>query len=388
MRKILFLILLLHYIISNYIVLKFSSDPNCRNQFDKNEQTFNCQYNASNGELNISFTENIRSFKYFFGRQNTNSNSGIRLYNLVSIISLSIDSSLVESMEGMFARCPYIQSIDLSSLNTSSVTNMSYMFSLSNKLISINLSNFDTSKVIDMRYMFSGKGVNWFEPDSQMIIEWIDLSSFNTSSVTDMRYMFYNCLILESIDLSSFNTSKVTNMEYMFYGRQRNPDVFMKLKSLDLSNFDTSLVTTMSNMFTGCNELVLLDISNFNMTKVRVSSTFRMFYKFNDNLAYLNLYNIEGDITFDFLTNYEGTSSKILSVCQRRIFIESLQLEGQDKIKNECCFDYNITTFKCDDNFVLLFYDGNEIETKFVHKNWKEVSFIIHVDNRLEKFYE
>ena len=55
-----------------------------------------------------------------------------------------------------------------------------------------------------------------------------------------MNTMFQACNELISLDLSNFNTSKVTDMSYMFYGCN-------KLKYLNLSNF--SIKGKTKNMF-------------------------------------------------------------------------------------------------------------------------------------------
>ena len=68
--------------------------------------------------------------------------------------------------------------------------------------------------------------------------------------------MFYNCSYLGVLNLSNFDTSKVRDMSYMFYHCSH-------LDTLNLSNFNTSKVANMSNMFNKCFDLIKLDISNF-----------------------------------------------------------------------------------------------------------------------------
>lgn len=74
--------------------------------------------------------------------------------------------------------------------------------------------------------------------------------------VTDMRWMFRNCSNLISLDLSNFDTSKVEDMHSMF-------EDCSNLTSLDVSNFNTSNVKDMSLMFYGCGSLTSLDLSSF-----------------------------------------------------------------------------------------------------------------------------
>jgi surface protein len=71
--------------------------------------------------------------------------------------------------------------------------------------------------------------------------------------ITSCYHMFAGCTHLTLIDLSNFNTSKITDMSYMFGSCQ-------KIVSLDLSNFDTSAVTNMERMFSGCLKLTSLTL--------------------------------------------------------------------------------------------------------------------------------
>ena len=75
-----------------------------------------------------------------------------------------------------------------------------------------------------------------------------------------MSRMFFGCIELIKLDLSNFNTSKVTNMSQMF-GMCHN------LKELDVSNFDTSNVTNMGGMFSG-SQVTELDLSSFDTSQV------------------------------------------------------------------------------------------------------------------------
>ena len=78
---------------------------------------------------------------------------------------------------------------------------------------------------------------------------------------SDLWNMFSGCQDIVSIDLSNLDTSKVKGMSNMFSGCS-------SLQSLDLSNLDTSKVEDMSNMFNGCSSLQSLDLSNLDTSKV------------------------------------------------------------------------------------------------------------------------
>ncbi len=158
----------------------------------------------------------------------------LMMSKLTNITGISyLNTSEVTDMEGMFAYCASLTSLDVSHFDTSNVTNMNTMFALCYKL-----SN-------------------------------LDVSEFNTVNVTDMGCMFLSCSTLRSLDLSSFETSKVKNMGSMFQD-------CTNLTTLDISSFDTSNVTFISTMFMDCTSLRILDLSSFtfnsNISSLRMLS--------------------------------------------------------------------------------------------------------------------
>ena len=225
---------------------------------------------------------------------------------LIKVELFSLDTSLVESMKGMFQYCPWLEEIEgINNMITSNVKDMSMMFH-GCRIKYLDLSSFDTAKVENMENMFGWnhqlkeiKGLNNFNTSNTINIkeifwgcsslERIDLSNFdttyvenmegvfegcsklkeikglnkfNTAKVNYMSYMFLECSELEYLDLSNFNTSNVKNMSKMFKGCS-------KLKEIKgLNNFNTSIVIDMSYMFSECKELEYLDISNFDTSNV------------------------------------------------------------------------------------------------------------------------
>ena len=87
------------------------------------------------------------------------------------------------------------------------------------------------------------------------------VTSKTFENLTDMSWMFYYCDNLMNLDVSKFDTSKVTNMLYMFFWCE-------SLTNLDISNFNTSKVTNMRYMFAACRNLTSLDVSKFDTSKV------------------------------------------------------------------------------------------------------------------------
>ena len=78
-----------------------------------------------------------------------------------------------------------------------------------------------------------------------------------------MNYMFTECNEIKLLDLSNFITDNVKDMSFLF------SDCF-KLKEIKgINNFKTSKVVNMESMFNSCKELEYLDLSNFNTSNVK-----------------------------------------------------------------------------------------------------------------------
>ena len=73
--------------------------------------------------------------------------------------------------------------------------------------------------------------------------------------------LFYNCTDIVSIDLSNFDSSKITTMNSMFSG-------CTSLDSMNLENFNTTSSKNMISMFKNCKSLTSLDLSNFDIKQV------------------------------------------------------------------------------------------------------------------------
>ena len=177
----------------------------------------------------------------------------IQCESLKKVEFISIDTSKVTNMEGMFSGCKSLESIDLSNFNNSKVENMGGVFERCSKLKEIKgLNKINTSKVTNMSNMFSECSE----------LEYLDLSNFDTSKVRYMNCMFKWMFKLKEIKgLSNFNTSNVINMMEMFW-------FCNSLEYLDLSNYDTSNVKNMARMFEGCSKLKeIKGINYFNTSK-------------------------------------------------------------------------------------------------------------------------
>jgi len=77
--------------------------------------------------------------------------------NLSSIIGLeNFNTANVTFMDGMFAYCSELSSLNLSHFNTNKVTSMDRMFHSCKNLYTLDLSNLNTSKTTNMKGMFAG----------------------------------------------------------------------------------------------------------------------------------------------------------------------------------------------------------------------------------------
>ena len=115
----------------------------------------------------------------------------------------------------------------------------------------------------------------------------------------NMKLMFYGISNLITLNLSNFDTSKVTDMEYMFSN-------MTNLTSLNLSSFDTSKVMNMYSMFSGMTNLTTLNLSNFDTSKVM--NMYGMFSGMR-NLTTLDLSNFDTSKVMEMRYMFSGMSS-------------------------------------------------------------------------------
>ncbi len=208
---------------------------------------------------------------------------------LTSIQGLQyLNTSLVSSMEAMFAGCESLESLDLSSFDTKNVKSFYYMFSGCTSLKSLKL-NFDISSASSMANMFreckslKTLDLSCFKSNSMLDLSGmfcmcenltsVDLSNLETASVKNMGSMFTNCYNLQSLDLSSFDTGKVTNMHEMFAGGYRLSTIYIS------SKWSTEAVTDSQQMFAACESLPNYNYSEDDKTHAHGGSGGYMTYK-------------------------------------------------------------------------------------------------------------
>ena len=123
----------------------------------------------------------------------------------------------------------------------------------------------------------------------------LSVQYLNASNLKNMHGMFNGCTNLLSVNASDWDISKVTTMIRAFNGCN-------KLTILDIADWDVSNVTSMHSMFRECSSLTSLDLSNWDVSKVT-----GMDYMFCDcsNLTSLNLkyWNTKSVTSMDYMFN-------------------------------------------------------------------------------------
>ena len=140
------------------------------------------------------------------------------------------------------------------------------------------LSDIDVSELNDLSSIFDG-----------LKIEVVDISGWDTSNVTTMAYMFTECEdIKKIIGIENLDVSKLQSANAMFYGCQN-------LVELDLTNWNPILLNSAWNMFSYCSNLkIIKNIENWQLPNIKnVSYMFYKCTKLDVDLSNWNLRNIK-----------------------------------------------------------------------------------------------
>ena len=271
-------------------------------------------------EANVAFTNPDASYMFCRYGSLTNLDTDFDTSLTTNMVHMLADNTIIEhydlshfntsnvtTVQWIFHGCQSLKELDLSTWDTTSMVNMNSMFCNTYAIETLDMSNWDFSKIsLPNGYFLSDISAGGFNSKSSYQIkefkldnailpsnmyagfaylsaDKLSLKNVDTSKVTDMFGMF-EWVKVKNLDLTSFDTSKVTTMYYMF----ANSDIY----SVDVSSFDTRRVTSVRQMFMDCDNLVSLDVSNFEIGHI---STYNIGYFIYDceSLVTLNLSNLD-----------------------------------------------------------------------------------------------
>lgn len=171
----------------------------------------------------------------------------------------NLDTSLMTTMESMFAYCTSMRSLDLSNFVTDNVTSLHMAFYQMQLLQSININHFNTSNVKTMYCAFSG---------CSSLTE-ISLTNIDTSKVTTFASMLSSCSKLIRADLRALTTESCNNVEMMFDGCSSLQ--FIDIRNMTLSNSLSGYRYFLDRVPTSC-EIIVKDEASKSWLKSRFSS--------------------------------------------------------------------------------------------------------------------
>ena len=207
--------------------------------------------------------------------------SGVHSLTSVDLSTWNFNTTSNINFEGVFRYCPNLTSVIFGNSNLSRFTDIGNLFYTDSRLTSVDLSNvvapinpiytysafYDCTNITTINFGNS----SWvLSTASSMFygcsyLTSLDLSKFSINpmgSSISLERMFYGCRSVTSLGLpNDFVTSAVSSMKEMFTGCNN-------LLSLDVSNYDTSKVTNMDNLFDGCTKLTTLDLRNWDLSKI------------------------------------------------------------------------------------------------------------------------
>ena len=144
----------------------------------------------------------------------------------------------------------------------------------------LDLTDLDISELDNLSYIFYGSNM-----------EVVDISGWDTSNVTTMAYMFTECEdIKKIIGIENLDVSKLQSANAMFYGCQN-------LVELDLTNWNPIVLNSAWNMFSYRSNLkIIKNIENWQLPNIK--NVYYMFYncaKLDVDLSNWDLTNIKDD---------------------------------------------------------------------------------------------
>ena len=268
-----------------------------------------------NTNLTLCFPPNVASLESFF-----DSSLDINTQKIISIDLSNFDSSSVTNMNSMFSGCTGLMALDMRNMNLENIANSENIFKDITNLRFINvkeiknIEKIDTSVLENLKLLVcnnsevfnsinsiyyccefdleekkchtnnyirvkynqnkeynSGfqkgatyilyKGSIFKSTDNLNIQEYNYMEIHFGSPVESLKNFFSSDEQLISVDFSNLNTSKLKYISELFLGCS-------SIEEINFTNFQTSLVQNMSYMFTNCSKLKSLDLSSFRTSEV------------------------------------------------------------------------------------------------------------------------
>ena len=356
----------------NINIITTRGDRNCPNQIWDQKGNSHDDYDKCNPNLlNIDYTlylkwdSSFQDCSYMFENKgvlteidltNFDTSNVINMRNMFSncvslqkVILPSISCDKLQNIEEIFKGCTSLKSVEFhyNNFNTKNVNNMERMFENCNSLISINFpNNFDTSSVTKMNDMFSGcsslttinlnklrtsKVNNFACLFSNTKLNYYDIMHFETNLLTDTQFMFYNCQNLISLNLSNFNWEKINNMEEMF---SENGN----LKLIDFGKIEIKEDVKVKNIFKNSNNKIIIYINKKNPED--------LFRETNQNFIIVEC----GDENPENIKqNYQENKIVCVQSCRN---LKNFKFKFEKRCNNECPSGTvkNITNFLCQKN--------------------------------------
>ena len=156
----------------------------------------------------------------------------------------------------------------------------------------ISLTDIDISELDDLSGVFARLNK----------VEVIDISGWDTSNVITMDCMFSQCPKLKKIiGIENLDVSKSEDVSYMFYGGEN-------LVELDLTNWNPKLLQKTRYMFFGCSNLkIIKNIENWQLPNIKnVRQMFDKCDKLDIDLSNWDLTNIKNAFAKTGIVNNSG----------------------------------------------------------------------------------
>ena len=216
-----------------------------------------------------------------------------------------------------------------------------------------------------------------FAGDSMPVM---DLDGLDTSQIINMSHMFDDCVDLTLLNVSNWNMSRVERTDMMF-GRCLN------LTSLNLSKWDMSKVNLMDDMFEQCQSLTSLgDVSNWNIENATdIAYMFEYCYNLTSlNLSKWNTSNVTymtgifrecRSLTSLDLSNWD--TSKVENGAMEDLFITDHYTILEVITKDAKLLAYN---YKEDNRIAAIFFNAMSSDAKLssngAETDWKSLTVV------------